>query len=393
MPDVRETGARLASLAPVRHRLRYTLAAGIAIFVCAGVASLAQTRRPARRPAAPAAARHAPLKAIFEPVPYPHDVDISDVFFVDPETGWVSGHHRTSAGDGGFIVATRDGGKTWAIQIGDGDSPAPAFTRLFFLDAARGWAVRADGALFRTTDGAGWAPIGTVPAHSPIVFVTPDRGFTLDGGEIRTTTDAGRTWSASHRCRATIDGPSAPPRECEPVAIAFAPDRATGYVVTRPIDGDAAAVIGTADGGVTWTVTSIVRGVRDAAMSLAFPDPVNGYLRAGGVLKGTSDGGVTWHTVSVAVPGGPSIVQAKGSVGWMVGSHDFSYTLDRGRRWIARRVDFPAEVVRFTVVDRDTGYVVGSHGMVYRYRVVPFDYAVPHMLTIPGMTTFVPDGS
>ena len=80
-------------------------------------------------------------------------------------------------------------------------------------------------------------------------------------------------------------------------------------------------------------------------------------------------------------------------LGWMVGSHDFSYTLDRGRRWITRRVDFPADVVRFTVVNRDTGYVVGSHGMVYRYRVVPFDYAVPDMLTIPGMTTFVPDGS
>lgn len=393
MPGVRETGAGIVAAGRATRRLRYAVAVGFAIFTCGGIASIAQTRRPTGRPAAPAAARHPPLKAIFESVSYPHDVDISDVFFVDPETGWVSGHHRTSAGDGGFIVATRDGGRTWAVQVGDRDSPARAFTRLFFLDATHGWAVQADGSLLRTTDGATWTPTGTVAAHSPIVFVTPDRGFTLDGGEIRTSVDAGRTWSASHRCRTTIDGPSGPARDCEPAAIAFAPDRATGYVVTRPIDGDAAVVIGTADGGVTWTEVSLVRGVRNAAMSLAFPDPVNGYLRSGGILKSTSDGGRTWHTVSIAVPDGPSIVHARGSVGWMVGSHDFSYTLDRGRRWITRRVDFPADVVRFTVVNRDTGYVVGSHGMVYRYRVVPFDYAVPDMLTIPGMTTFVPDGS
>jgi hypothetical protein len=44
--------------------------------------------------------------------------------------------------------------------------------------------------------------------------------------------------------------------------------------------------------------------------------------------------------------------------------------------------------VTFTVLGTDTGYAAGSHGMIYRYRVVPFDYAAPQMLPIPGMTTF-----
>jgi hypothetical protein len=35
------------------------------------------------------------------------------------------------------------------------------------------------------------------------------------------------------------------------------------------------------------------------------------------------------------------------------------------------------------------GQVVGSHGMVYRYRVVPFDYTVPKMIAVPNMTTFL----
>jgi hypothetical protein len=93
------------------------------------------------------------------------------------------------------------------------------------------------------------------------------------------------------------------------------------------------------------------------------------------------------------VPYDVSKIAAAGSVGWMVGSHEFRYTLDGGKRWTARYVEFPAHVVTFTVLSPDTGYVAGSHGMIYRYRIVPFDYAVPHMLAIPGMTTFVADGS
>jgi photosystem II stability/assembly factor-like uncharacterized protein len=370
-----------------------TLAACCALIVCGGIASLAQTRRPGNRPPAPAAARRPLQKAIFEPVHYPDDVDISDVFFVDPENGWVSGHHRTAEGDGGFIVATRDGGKSWIVQAGGTHSALPAVARLFFLDATHGWAAQSDGTLLHTTDGATWSPIGAIAPQSPIVFTTPDRGFALGRDAIRTSADGGRTWTDASPCWTTVDEPSAPrERRCEPAAIAFAPDRATGFVVSRPI-GATAAVFGTADGGATWAPVSLVSGVPDGAMSLAFPDAATGFLRIGGTLRRTTDGGRTWGTVSARVPDGPSIVHARGSVGWMVGSHDFSYTLDRGRRWIARRVDFPADVVRFTVVDSGTGYVVGSHGMVYRYRVVPFDYAVPQMLTIPGMTTFVPDGA
>jgi hypothetical protein len=70
----------------------------------------------------------------------------------------------------------------------------------------------------------------------------------------------------------------------------------------------------------------------------------------------------------------------------MMQGTDFSYTTDSGRRWMARTIPFPASVVSFSVPAADAGYVVGAHGMVYRYRVVPFDYAVPNMLVIPPMS-------
>jgi photosystem II stability/assembly factor-like uncharacterized protein len=130
----------------------------------------------------------------------------------------------------------------------------------------------------------------------------------------------------------------------------------------------------------------------EADASLVFPEPSSGYLRAGAALTTTFDGGRTWHAAAV-VPDDTLCVRAVGSVGWMIGSHGFSYTLDGGHRWSARRVEFPAPVVAFTVISAESGYVVAGHGLIYRYRVVPFEYAVPMMLTIPGMTTFLRGGS
>jgi hypothetical protein len=34
---------------------------------------------------------------------------------------------------------------------------------------------------------------------------------------------------------------------------------------------------------------------------------------------------------------------------------------------------------------RDRGYAVGSHGMVYRYRIVPIDFTVKGMLAAPSL--------
>jgi len=115
-------------------------------------------------------------------------------------------------------------------------------------------------------------------------------------------------------------------------------------------------------------------------------DTATAFLRAGGTLKMTPDGGRSWHDVPATVPAGTPKILFAGPMGWMVNGHDFSYTADSGRRWMARTVPFPASVVGFSVPAEDAGYVIGDHGMVYRYRVVPFDYAVPNMLVIPPMS-------
>jgi len=72
-------------------------------------------------------------------------------------------------------------------------------------------------------------------------------------------------------------------------------------------------------------------------------------------------------------------------VGWAIRYKQMSYTVDGGQHWIARDIAFPASVDAFSLVRPDSGYAVGAHGMVYRYRVVPIAYTSKGMLAAPSM--------
>jgi photosystem II stability/assembly factor-like uncharacterized protein len=75
------------------------------------------------------------MKAIWEPVNYSEDLQLTDVYFTSPEEGWVTGA-------AGTILHTSDGGKTWIAQLG-GDPKASdrPIRELRFIDATHGFAA------------------------------------------------------------------------------------------------------------------------------------------------------------------------------------------------------------------------------------------------------------
>ena len=152
------------------------------------------------------------------------------VHFLDERRGWL-------ASDVGRLMHTEDGGRNWvAVPLPLDKDEHPTLRDVTFLDERRGWVVGDDGVIFHTADGgATWVR----QAHGvPVVR-------TLEKGE-----------KPHHDVVPELD---TPPEKLALHAVAFA-DANRGWAVGCWSDVAQSVVLGTRDGGATWTVEHLQRG-------------------------------------------------------------------------------------------------------------------------------------
>ena len=350
--------------------------------------------------ARPASSRPA-LKGIWEPVSYPEDVQFNDVFFVNAEVGWAT---SGTPYEGGMVVQTRDAGATWQVQLGDRESKDPPFSHPYFLDERLGWVLQnaeiGKYKVLRTTDGETWHQVGGLHAQWGLldyVFLSKSVGLYLDGNDnvarIMRTTDGGRTWKDMFQCRAKIvvDGLSRDV-ECTWKALHF-PSANVGYAIGGAHGAKKMLFVAkTVDGGNRWSLTVVPDVGGDLEVyydqELFFTDENTGFAHLSEQrLYSTADGGLTW-TGLVGTPGA-DIKFADPEVGWSFAGSRLTYTTDGGKRWSSRELTFPARVHAFSLPRRNRGYVVGEHGMIFRYTVVPgAEPTPPNASEAPAMPMF-----
>jgi photosystem II stability/assembly factor-like uncharacterized protein len=326
------------------------------------------------------------FKAIWEPVNYSEDAVLRDVFFVSADEGWVVGMKSSTEGEGGFILHTKDGGDHWNVQLGDPHSATRSPGNLFFLDATHGWAAQFGGQLLRTSDGENWENVGKFSVKD-FAFVSPQVGFTITGAELERTDNAGASWKPVYQCTAklVVNGLTRD-SGCDFLSLSF-PTSSVGYVTTSELPDNSFDVHKTTDGGATWSKVGNVgnhrpggHGLGAAGTTAAFSTT---YQQA---IVASFDGGQTWSGVPANQPGGsPRILFADSRVGWIVEGTTFTYTSNGGRRWNSSQLHLPGRVNAFSLPTSDRGYVIGDHGMIYRYRVVPLSYTSKGMLAAPPM--------
>lgn len=358
-----------------RHWHRVRAASAAVAFL-----SLSTLQLPAQQPVRrPAPATQPQYKGIWEPVNFSEDVEFVDVYFVTAEEGWATGLSRSAVGEGGVLLHTKDGGQTWEVQLGDSHSATRGFGYLQFIDERHGWVTQWGTGLLRTTDGENWEPMGAFPAMRPYAFTSPTDGVSLDGDHILRTQDGGRTWTQVYDCQVKVEvNGLAQSESCNLQVVAFASPR-IGYAISAELPNRSAAVVKTEDGGATWGLLSFVPEASPASAGLVFLNEKVAFLRSYAKLFTTADGGQTWRQVVGAFPGGhPAVRFADPEVGWVIEGQMVSYTTDGGKRWGSREsTGFPTNVNGFSVPRRDRVYVVGSHGMVYRYRAIPLAEPMP----------------
>jgi photosystem II stability/assembly factor-like uncharacterized protein len=346
--------------------------------ISAGVVSA--QRQPAGKPA---------WKGIWEPVSYPEDVYLTDVFFVNPDVGWATSGNPY---EGGMVIQTRDAGATWTVALGDHESKEPAFHSPYFLDERQGWVLQqaeiGKSKVLRTDDGDSWQQVGAMEHPWGLLdyaFLSRDLGLYLDGNDnnarILRTTDGGRTWREVFECRAkvVIDGLSRDVK-CNLKAMHF-PTAKVGYAIGGAHGAKRTLFVAkTEDAGARWALSVISDIGGDLEVyhdhELFFTDENTGFAHLSeNRLYSTKDGGRTWIGL-VGTPG-DQIKFADPEVGWSFAGSRLSYTTDGGKRWSSRELSFPAKVHAFSLPRRNRGYVVGEHGMIFRYSVVPMAEPTP----------------
>ncbi|MBK7850972.1 MAG: T9SS type A sorting domain-containing protein [Bacteroidetes bacterium] len=237
-------------------------------------------------------------------VPLSADYDWSMIFGLNADTAWAMFYDAT-AGAGGGIWKTTDGGANWTQQGGGAIFDANSFPDIVhFYDADNGFAIG---------------------DPNPSDF------------EIYTTSDGGATWIP-------VPGANIAPAQNGEYAIVG------HYVVmgdTIWFDTNQGRVFRSVDRGQNWTVASTgITVPASSAIDLCFYTNLDGIARlynsttGANTMKVTHDGGSTWATATPVgnffgsdvkwVPGTQSTLVSTGAATGFIGS---SYSADGGLTW------------------------------------------------------------
>jgi hypothetical protein len=146
----------------------------------------------------------------------------------------------------------------------------------------------------------------------------------------------------------------------------------------------------TTDGGNTWMLARVLEDESIHQGWIMFPEANKGFACTyGGKFYATTDGGSNWEGVAGVDCNGKSHGKfADPETGWTLEAHRWNYSTDGGNTWASRMLSFPASVEAFSLPRRDRAYVIGDHGMVYRYSVVPAEYTAANSIETPPVGIF-----
>jgi photosystem II stability/assembly factor-like uncharacterized protein len=269
--------------------------------------------------------------------PIPTGQDLRSVRFVDAQKGW-------AVGAWGAILKSVDGGLTWSSL----DTGRNEFTGIFLTDFDKGW-IAGEGGVWQTNNGGGSWSKGTQPiGGTAVFFVDANVGWAVgSSGRINKTTNGGGSWAGQQG--AGSDYPDLN-------AVYFANGQ-KGWAC------GSGKLFRTTNGGSTWSTST----TSSLGRSVQFVNPDTGWL-VGGTIRRSNDGGVTWFTQDSATSQNYWAAWfLNRNEGWAVGvSGLIRHTMDGGVTWETQVSNTTQTLYSVHFVDSARGWAVGEKGMVLR---------------------------
>ena len=308
---------------------------------------------------------------------------LQDVYFMDNQNGLV-------VGNGGLMLVTADGGKTWEkMEIdmrppGAGQRPGgppPGFGRggpaplynIYFVDENVGYIIGGGATILKTENrGKTWArkrAMSDTPGRDGrpgrlranlmgIQMISETTGF-IAGSEntILKTTDGGETWvGSSERARVgetrnNLEG------------LWFV-SPTTGWVI-----GSFGTLLHTADGGESWDKRD--PGFDNNLLGIYFHDENTGWICGQeGLILHTADGGATWNQQKTeSYDDLHDIIFVDAMVGWAVGGYNsVLHTTDGGKTWMLSNIPGSANLKGVHATDANNCWTVNDWGVIAGYK-------------------------
>jgi photosystem II stability/assembly factor-like uncharacterized protein len=288
-----------------------------------------------------------------------------DLYFVNDSTGW-------AVNADGKIYRTTDHGESWTLQF---DNAVHYFRSVEFLDDQHGLVGALDSTVYRTTDGGmTWAPIDLgLAAPLPGVCGIGHHGQTVimvgiwsQPAFLVRSTDGGSTWT--HQDMSQLAGGL--------IDCWFkGPD--TVFVCGRGTNATGAhgIILRSTDAGLTWQQVGQSVYANTYCWKLQFTSPSVGYsscetsTASDSRIMKTVDGGATWTTMpvvntNISMEG---IGFVNDSVGWVGGwSTGMYHTVNGGASWTY--LNMGQNLNRYFFLSPGLGYASGRS--VYRYTAL-----------------------
>ena len=274
------------------------------------------------------------------------------LMFTDALHGWIAGSQYISSD--GFIAVTNDGGYTWTETTPVGFS---GFNDVYFLDSLNGWACGEDDAIVHTEDGGNtWTeiPVNGLGSEFQGIHINPDKsGILVNSYWAFFTFDGGLTWDS-----VVSVGTSASLQRFRLF------DNGVGIAV-----GDYGAMVKTCDSGQSWQRMN--KGITSKILDIGFFNPLDGMAIAGyyhADLYLTHDGGATWTMDSTLNVSFFYMMKVSGQSCYLLSASNKLYVShNAGADWIIR--DVPTIDYRYTdlqFLNENTGYICGPNGKFYK---------------------------
>ncbi len=313
---------------------------------------------------------------------------LQDVYFMDSQNGLV-------VGDGGLMLVTSDGGKTWEKKEIDmrppgagqrqggppgggppggfgGGGSAPLYN-IYFVDENVGYITGGRGTILKTEDsgetwvrkmarsdtpGRGGRRGGMRANLMGIQMISETIGF-IAGSEntILKTTDGGETWVGSSE-RARVGETR---NNLENIWFV---SPTTGWVI-----GSFGTLLHTADGGETWEKRDA--GFDNNLFGIHFVDENTGWICGQeGLILHTNDGGSTWNQQKTeSFDDLHDIIFVDAMVGWAVGGfNSVLHTTDGGNTWTISNIPGGATLKGVHATDKDHCWTINDWGVIAGYK-------------------------